>query len=178
MNMRIPLKSVSVIMAAALSYAGFNGITTAETTLEVADLSTANISVNENTDDDCEVTEWWKAEITDYDSSLSLISYEMTPEATQTENEESQAQENVLIDGDENNAASSDESVNTEPSFVASPDTVSPGPVQSMPEQEKEAINAQSGQFVFTTYGWGHGVGMSQNGANFYAMYSGWSYQA
>ncbi|MBE6859694.1 MAG: sporulation protein [Ruminococcus sp.] len=177
MNMRIPLKSVSVIMAAALSYAGFNGITTAETTLEVADLSTANISVNENTDDDCEVTEWWKAEITDYDSSLSLISYEMTPEATQTENEESQAQENVLIDGDENNAASSDESVNTEPSFVASPDTVSPGPVQSMPEQEKEAINAQSGQFVFTTYGWGHGVGMSQNGANFYAMYSGWSYQ-
>ncbi len=177
MNMRIPLKSVSVIMAAALSYAGFNGITTAETTLEVADLSTANISVNENTDDDCEVTEWWKAEITDYDSSLSLISYEMTPEATQTENEESQAQENVFIDGDENNAASSDESVNTEPSFVASPDTVSPGPVQSMPEQEKEAINAQSGQFVFTTYGWGHGVGMSQNGANFYAMYSGWSYQ-
>lgn len=27
------------------------------------------------------------------------------------------------------------------------------------------------------TYGWGHGVGMSQNGANFYASYAGWTYQ-
>ena len=80
MKMRIPLKGVSAIMAAALSYAGFNGVTTAETTLEDADLSAANISVVETADDDCEVTEWWKAEITDYDSSLSLISYEMTPE--------------------------------------------------------------------------------------------------
>lgn len=178
MKMRIPLKGVSAIMAAALSYAGFNGVTTAETTLEDADLSAANISVVETADDDCEVTEWWKAEITDYDSSLSLISYEMTPEATQTENEESQVQNDVLINGDEEKADKIENSVvNTAPSFVASPDTVSPGPVQSMPEQEKEAINAQSGQFVFTTYGWGHGVGMSQNGANFYAMYSGWTYQ-
>ncbi len=31
--------------------------------------------------------------------------------------------------------------------------------------------------FAFTSYGWGHGVGMSQNGANFYAKYAGWNYQ-
>lgn len=29
---------------------------------------------------------------------------------------------------------------------------------------------------VFNTFGYGHGVGMSQNGANFYAMYDGWTY--
>lgn len=171
MNMRIPLKGVAVILTAALSYTGFNGITTAETTLENADLSTANISLAAG--DDCEVTDVWKAEITDYDSSLSLISYEMTPEATQTENEESQAQ-NGVPNGEENSAA---DQANVQPSFVASPDTVSTAPVQSMPEQQRATINAQSGQFVFTTYGWGHGVGMSQNGANFYAMYAGWNYQ-
>jgi SrtB family sortase len=32
-------------------------------------------------------------------------------------------------------------------------------------------------QFIFTTYGYGHGVGMSQNGANLYASQEGWSYE-
>ena len=32
------------------------------------------------------------------------------------------------------------------------------------------------GQFTFTTYGYGHGVGMSQRGANYYAK-QGWSYR-
>lgn len=34
----------------------------------------------------------------------------------------------------------------------------------------------RSGQFGFTTYGFGHGVGMSQNGANAYASYGGYDY--
>ncbi len=34
----------------------------------------------------------------------------------------------------------------------------------------------KSGQFGFTTYGFGHGVGMSQNGANAYATYGGYDY--
>ena len=34
-----------------------------------------------------------------------------------------------------------------------------------------------AGTFAFTTYGWGHCVGLSQNGANFYAQYGGWNYQ-
>lgn len=36
--------------------------------------------------------------------------------------------------------------------------------------------NASTGNFVFTVYGYGHGVGMSQVGANFYAQ-QGWGYQ-
>ncbi len=39
------------------------------------------------------------------------------------------------------------------------------------------ATSVQPGQFAFTTYGYGHGVGMSQNGANFYATYGGYNYQ-
>ena len=31
-------------------------------------------------------------------------------------------------------------------------------------------------RFVFTSYGYGHGVGMSQNGAHFYASQEGWDY--
>ena len=37
--------------------------------------------------------------------------------------------------------------------------------------------STDAGTFAFTTYGWGHCVGLSQNGANFYAKYAGWSYQ-
>lgn len=47
-------------------------------------------------------------------------------------------------------------------------------------EPTPSAVNAEeipAGTFAFTTYGWGHCVGMSQNGANFYAIYGGWNYQ-
>lgn len=42
---------------------------------------------------------------------------------------------------------------------------------------QSAVYDIQAGQFAFTSYGWGHGVGMSQNGANFYAKYGGWNYQ-
>ena len=35
----------------------------------------------------------------------------------------------------------------------------------------------EPGTFAFTSYGWGHCVGLSQNGANFYAKYGGWNYR-
>lgn len=40
-------------------------------------------------------------------------------------------------------------------------------------------INYDSGsnEFIVTTYGYGHGVGMSQNGANALATYLGWDYK-
>jgi peptidoglycan hydrolase-like amidase len=39
------------------------------------------------------------------------------------------------------------------------------------------ATSVSAGQIAFTTYGYGHGVGMSQNGANAYATYGGYDYQ-
>ena len=40
------------------------------------------------------------------------------------------------------------------------------------------AASVEAGQFAFTTYGYGHCVGMSQNGANYYATYGGYDYQS
>ena len=37
--------------------------------------------------------------------------------------------------------------------------------------------DANSDKFIFTTYGYGHGVGMSQNGANALATYLGYDYK-
>lgn len=37
-------------------------------------------------------------------------------------------------------------------------------------------INYRNGKFTFTTYGYGHGVGMSQTGANLYASLEDWNY--
>ena len=37
--------------------------------------------------------------------------------------------------------------------------------------------NADSDEFIITTYGYGHGVGMSENGANNLAIYWGWDYK-
>lgn len=39
------------------------------------------------------------------------------------------------------------------------------------------SYNADADEFVFTTYGYGHGVGMSQHGANILATQHGYSYQ-
>ena len=82
MNMQVPLKSASVLMSALLAWTGFNGVSTAETTLEdtePATYATVNSEKEKTTETSETVTNGWKAEITDYDSSLSLISYEMTP---------------------------------------------------------------------------------------------------
>lgn len=37
-------------------------------------------------------------------------------------------------------------------------------------------VSYDNGSFTFTTYGYGHGVGMPQNGANYYAKYEGYDY--
>lgn len=37
-------------------------------------------------------------------------------------------------------------------------------------------VSYSDGMFTFTTYGYGHGVGMSQYGAQYYATYAGWDY--
>ncbi len=190
MNMRKPLKCAAAIMSAVLVCSSTMGAITAENTLDGSEetavvSSIAKTALTAETETESADAEWWKAEITDYDSSLSLISYELTPDTTQTENEETEEEEDAEESDEltEENESAEDESSDT----VADTTPASPTPVESQTSgavvgeipgaQEKPAINAQSGEFAFTTYGWGHGVGLSQNGANFYAMYSGWTYQ-
>ncbi len=94
--------------------------------------------------DDYEPTEWWKAELNEY-QDLSLVSYETV--------DPSGADAAVVI------AEGHDDTI------------VSNAPTASA------VSSTDAGTFAFTTYGWGHCVGLSQNGANFYAKYAGWDYQ-
>ena len=90
---------------------------------------------------------WWKADVDEYDD-LSLVSYE-TVKLRDTNDAEGAE---LIAQGKD------DTIVSRVPASSAVPETA-------------------DGTFAFTTYGYGHGVGMSQNGANFYAKYAGWSYQ-
>ena len=138
--------------------------------------------------------DWVKADISDYDSSLTLVSYELaTPEMAKVgepvdpfaglSEEERKALEeeiakkkNALKKGTPTLSKNAAKSRSKEPTAVEL--KTSGAYVGDIPESQPDpSIAAQPGEFAFVTYGWGHGVGMSQNGANFYAAYAGWTYQ-
>ncbi|MBQ8079892.1 MAG: sporulation protein, partial [Oscillospiraceae bacterium] len=94
-------------------------------------------------------TDWWKADLDSYDDSFSLISYRavQNPDAENAE-------------------------------FIAeSPAAAEDAVVYSSAPTPSAVSSVSDGYFAFSTYGYGHGVGMSQNGANFYAINAGWNYQ-
>ncbi len=100
----------------------------------------------------------WKADLSEYSGGLSLVSYEEV-ETVDEETDEETAARGVIRSESEypeiNGATNLD-----------------------VPEREyTDPVNIESGNFGFTVYGYGHGVGLSQNGANFYATYGGMSYQ-
>lgn len=61
----------------------------------------------------------------------------------------------------------------TRPSTTEKPTTK---PTQKPTETTTRHSSSKTGTFVFTVYGYGHGVGMSQNGASEYAR-RGWTYK-
>ena len=61
----------------------------------------------------------------------------------------------------------------TRPSTTEKPTTK---PTQKPTETTTKHSSSKTGTFVFTVYGYGHGVGMSQNGASEYAR-RGWTYK-
>ena len=111
------------------------------------------------TDDDgasqYQVDSEWKADLYDYDDSLSLTSYE----AANTEPDDPLTMTTAAI------TDTTDETVTTTVTTIQEPTITA-----------KTTIVAEPDSVVFYSSGYGHGVGMSQNGANFYAMYDGWSY--
>ncbi len=122
-----------------------------------------------------------KAVIDDYDSSLSIVNYEMSvPEytyyedfsnTTLTQQQTEQAKKEIVISLRTGNPV-------TSVKRAEDADLTAIGHVGEIPVPHEQDVSSEmSGEFTFVTYGWGHGVGMSQNGANFYATYAGWSYQ-
>lgn len=103
----------------------------------------------------------WKAQLTEYSNRLSLVGYE----TVEYEEEEVVEEEEIIIENDE---------------FYDDTSYIEYGGdgIYDVPGRvEHEAVSVAEGDFGFTTYGYGHGVGLSQNGANHYAHYSGWSYE-
>ena len=130
-----------------------------------------------------EVADWWKADISEYDGSLTLISYEaaytepdepltMTTAVTTdtTLISDYTTESTILHNLSEDNEYNSVET--TAAPLPAVVQTTVQEPVTTAPQ----TVQAIPGSVVFHSSGYGHGVGMSQNGANFYAKYDGWTY--
>ena len=107
------------------------------------------------------VAELRKADLYEYDDSLMLVRYEAV---------DSEPDEPLTTTTATTTAVTTDSETNT--TTVTSAVTTYEEPLITT----RETIAAEPGSVVFYTSGFGHGVGMSQNGANFYAMYDGWSY--
>jgi len=129
--------------------------------------------VTQSTASEEQSTDWYKADIDCYGSELSLVEYS-EPEFQEYLTDEEKVQSREIT-------VQAFRTANPLSSVVRNPDDENAGnhvgevPVSYIPPPPD--VNPQPGEFAFVTYGWGHGVGLSQNGANFYATYAGWSYQ-
>ena len=155
MKIRYPQMGIALAVAAllagtcAVSAYAVPETETAGTSTAVTDTTTA---ANESDDT------LWKAEISDYDSSLSLVQYE---EVTPSEEQAAAIQNATTL-----------KEVTVPIGSSGTEGSANIGVAASM------AASVSAGQFAFTTYGYGHCVGMSQNGADYYATYGGYDYQS
>ncbi|MGN1480655.1 SpoIID/LytB domain-containing protein [Porcipelethomonas sp.] len=131
-------------------------------------------SIHGKTEDSKEETVvMWKAQLSEYENNLSVVDYE-TVEVEEEEETEEEIIARGVINNDTANYIEADVNAASDPVWV-SDSVIDP---ESVPEiQEAEQPDVQPGNFCFATYGYGHGVGLSQNGANHYASYAGWDYQ-
>ena len=191
--------SATVSMNTADSSTSAEETAAAETTAEVSETAaeTENTSekASESAEEESKMPEdWEKADVSDYDSSLTLISYELaTPEMAKvgeavdpyaglSEEERKAREEAIAKKKSALKKATPTLSKNAAKSRSIAPTAVelktSGASVGDIPQSQSDPdVEAKPGEFAFVTYGWGHGVGMSQNGANFYASCAGWTYQ-
>ena len=210
MIMQKMLKRAAAAVSGALVLSATTGMDTADSTTAEETSAVTTAAVESAAADETEAAsaaeaviaeeeqkmpeDWVKADISDYDSSMSLISYELaTPEMAKvgepvdpfaglSEEERKALEEEIakkksaLRKGTPTLSKNAAKSRSKEPTAVEL--KTSGAYVGDIPESQPDpSIAAQPGEFAFVTYGWGHGVGMSQNGANFYAAYAGWTYQ-
>lgn len=181
MELRIPRKGMAVLTAAVLlgsalftAMLNTKSVSAVEDKQEATQATTAPAAETEIPEttaaigEEYEVTAWWKADLSDYRENLSLVSYETVEVPTE---EPTEAQPEGVVVND--TGISYIEPDSDYQAIQIVPETGS-APVQ---RPESDTVDVAPGNFAFTTYGYGHGVGMSQNGANHYASYSGWNYQ-
>ena len=160
MKIRIPLKCIAMTMASVMLFV---------TVFSMVDIVEGAGTLNEQTLSkeqgsqkgayaDNDVREWWKADLSAYDDSLALVGYEDAPKVAKA------VTETAITTVAETEAVV--ETAKPEITTIQAPVATAP-PV----------VAVAAGEFAFTTYGYGHGVGMSQNGANNYARYGGYNHQ-
>ncbi len=187
MKIRIPKKHLAVALAALLMANGYQMQTliaetvtetdteimtaageSTETGTEESETESENLSsvtlvhTAEIEEDVYAPTNWWKADLTEYADNFSLVKYEAVDSLNETTFEIT----------DENG-----EVIGTEEDAVLIAQGNKNDTVVSNGKADSAVSSVEEGYFAFTTYGYGHGVGLSQNGANFYAKYAGWDYQ-
>jgi peptidoglycan hydrolase-like amidase len=148
--------------AANTAFAAENGDQAEDSVVQAVSEPIVEISNPETGADAYEVAELRKADLFEYDDSLMLVRYEAVdsePDETPTT---TTAVTTEIPKNFENQVTTETTSVVT---TVEEPAVTEPQPVEAAPDS-----------VVFHSYGYGHGVGMSQNGANFYAKYDGWTY--
>ena len=210
MIMQKMLKRAAAAVSGALVLSAATGMDTADSTTAEETSAVTTSAVESAAADETEAAsaaeaviaeeeqkmpeDWVKADISDYDSSMSLISYELaTPEMAKvgepvdpfaglSEEERKALEEEIakkksaLRKGTPTLSKNAAKSRSKEPTAVEL--KTSGAYVGDIPASQPDpSIAAQPGEFAFVTYGWGHGVGMSQYGANFSAAYAGWTYQ-
>lgn len=171
MQVRIRLKSVAALLALVVSYTSVTSVAASAAGASTPEIQeTKTVTDTLGTTGDYEVTDWWKAELSEYQASLTPVSYEVSAAA------ETNTDEDIT---DRSTTATTELATTTAvtTTVVTTTTTAVVTTLAAPTATEHQAVAPQSGSFVFTTYGYGHGVGLSQNGANFYAMYSGWNYQ-
>ncbi|MCQ2464748.1 MAG: hypothetical protein MJ095_04120 [Oscillospiraceae bacterium] len=114
--------------------------------------------------------EWWKAELSDY--SEVLEKQDLVP--TQTYVPEETAEEET--DSDEDEDAEPESEGLSEPTVIQGASEPAYSGWTAGEAEVRLPSSLTPYTVYFTSYGYGHGVGMSQNGANYYAKYGGYDY--
>lgn len=151
--------------AANIAYAATTGDYENDSDVQAASDSNSSESNLDADADAYDVSDWWKADLYEYDESLTLISYE----AAYTEPDEPLTMTTATTINSQVSTETSEETT----VFTTTVTTVEEPAVTA---QQFEIVYAETGNVVFHSSGYGHGVGMSQNGANYYATYDGWTY--
>ncbi len=169
MYIRIPRKNIAFLIAVVL-LAGFSTAVLFNYTHISAEIESESSAGKEY-----ENSSYWKANLSEYKDNFSLVTYETVEVPTEAPTEL------VMESYEENTDYDYSETEYQAIEIVPSDEEVLPDSSNEVAITGNDKVSsdviAEPGSFVFTTYGYGHGVGMSQNGANHYALYSGWNYQ-
>lgn len=197
MEIRIPRKSIAVLtsivlLAGTAATVLFNYThVSAEVETSAAEESKPESNNYETsfTGKEYENSAYWKADLSEYRDDFSLVTYETVEVPTEASTESATVPYQEYYIESYNYNDSEYQAIEIVPSgelITVLPDDSNidsnnvseyENNIDFVPENSGSNIVAEPGNFVFTTYGYGHGVGMSQNGANHYASYSGWNYQ-